>query len=248
MALYFGRNNTAVLVNRIDGVNDPVEDIAWQAASQGTSPWGWDGDDVQPQISNGNYPVIGANKNFNLKTQWVWSNDLLPDSASSNIKANYLTDIWFRHSTDPNKVLVIDFMWDRLEVNTSTGQWKQGSISGDSDTSTTSQQYYNPFCRKTDTKDVYHYNVVIDNTTNLSAGTWKEITANINNYINEAFNDTYVEKNPSNPCSSLTISGGSASRSSWNVIDQETGIELQIFTQNHGGRVKGAYSFSELWY
>ncbi len=248
VALYKGRNNTAVLVNRIDGVSDPVNDIAWQAASQGTSPWGWDGDDVSPNIANGNYPVSGANKNFNLKTQWVWSNDLLPDSSSSNIKANFLTDIWFQKASDSNKVLVIDFMWDRLGVNAADGKWKQESIGTDSDTGTPGTQYYDPFCRKTGTKDVYHYNIVIDNTTTLSADTWKEITQNINSYVDDAFNHSYAEKDPGNPCSSLTISGGSGSRSSWNVLNQESGIELQIFTANNGGRVKGAYSFSELWY
>lgn len=246
VAYYFGRNNTAVLVTRIDGVSDPVQDIAWQAIIQGTDPWGFDGDDTQPQVSNGNFNTLTAEKNFNLKTQWVWSNDLLPNSASSNIKTNYLTNLWFQKSSDANKVLVIDFLWDRLGVNSIDGKWKQESVGSDQDPAS-GLQYYDPFCEKIGTKDVYHYNIVLDDTTNLLAGTWKELTPNINSYINDAFNQVYTQKNPLTPCSSTGI-GGSSTRSSWKVIDQETGIELQIFTANNGGRVKGAYSFSELWY
>lgn len=234
---YKGRNNNVKIHTGISG--GVVEDIAWQAIIQGTDPWG--NSDTSGGALNHNtaFDNLASDQttDYQLKTQWVWTNDKKPATTTSNIKANYLTNIWFDNGA--GKVLVIDFMWDRL--GNSNGNWVQETIS-DQDTGADAPgtQYYVPFCKSEGGEIVYHYNVVLDNTSK-TVNVWTEKTANIESYIANAFAHSY---NMQSGCSNSSP----GTRGSYDIVDQETGIELQIFTAGHSGAVEGGYSFSELWY
>lgn len=236
-----GRYNTAVMTTALTG-NTAVDDIAWQAIYQGTNPWGENADtDGGATYDNSAFPLDSdQSSDYQLKTQWVWTQDKSPNSSDKSIYANYLTNLWFvwDKEGDHDYFLVIDFLWDQLEEDGDTGNWKQRTVS-DQDTMP-GTQYFDIFCEKIDGDTVYHYNVVLDNTS-TTAGTWNEKTANVESVIADAFSYSYDRLDG---CTDSTP----GSRSNFEIVDQESGIELQAQQPGATGTMKGAYSFSELWY
>ncbi|MEW6603070.1 MAG: hypothetical protein AB1351_00085 [Thermoproteota archaeon] len=105
----------------------------WSGIIQGCSPWtsrcDSTGSETRIKALNHNTafntPNSLATQNLNLKVQWIWSNDVRPENAQTNIEAKYLTNLWFKHKTN-GKLLVIDFLWDKL-IN-SQGSWTQQNI------------------------------------------------------------------------------------------------------------------------
>ncbi len=243
---YHGRSNVATIETEING-SYPVNRIAWASVFQGEDPFGNidtcttcdNGSDTVGHASNhnSNFPEP-AEESYDLKIQWIWTNELKPATTTSNIYANYLTDVWLEDTS--NNVVVIDFLVDRLKND--NGNWAQDQVGNVGTT------YYTPFCKvddrgtpsTLDDLDVYHYGVIVDTNDSRAVDTWHEITPAVSTYISNAFTATYTQ----NGCGS----NDPGVITSFDVIDQEQGIELQIFTANDDGKVKGAYSFSELWY
>ena len=238
---YEGRYNTAVLTNQLSG-SPAVNEIAWQTVYQGTTPWGANaGTNGGATYDNSAFPLDSdQSTDYQLKTQWVWTQDESPNSSNKSIYANYLTNLWFvwDKAGSDDYFLVIDFLYDQLEEDGYSGNWKQRTVS-DQDYMP-GVQYYDIFCEKINGDTVYHYNVVLDNTS-TTAGTWNEDTTNVESYISNAFSYSY---DTLNGCTDSTP----GSRSSFDIVDQESGIELQAQQSGATGKIKGAYSFSELWY
>ncbi|MDE0525667.1 MAG: hypothetical protein OXI27_03615 [Thaumarchaeota archaeon] len=238
---YEGRYNTAVITTELDG--DPEnEDIAWSAIYQGTTPWNENADDDGGAVyDNAAFPLDSdQSTDYNLKAQWVWTQDESPNNDNDAVYANYLTNLWFVWDKPGSNdyFLVIDFLWDQLEENGYTGNWKQRYVH-DQDTMP-GVQYYDIYCEKINGDTVYHYNVVLDNTS-TTAGTWNERTANIETHIANAFSYSYDRDDE---CTDSTP----GSRSNFDIVNQESGIEVQAQEDGATGTAKGAFSFSELWY
>lgn len=239
---YEGRYNTAVITTELEG--DPDRwDIAWNAIYQGTTPWNENAyDDGGAVYDNNAFPLDSDQaSDYNLKTQWIWTQDESPNSNNESIYAHYLTNLWFvwDKSGSNDYFLVIDFLWDQLEEDGYTGNWKQRYVS-DRDSDAPGIQYYPVYCEKINGDTVYHYNVVLDNTS-TTAGVWNERTANIESHIANAFSSSYDLKRS---CNDSTP----GSRSNFDIVDQESGIEVQAQVDHATGTAKGAFSFSELWY
>ena len=216
--------------------------IAWSTIYQGTTPWDENADDDGGAVyDNPAFPLDSdQTTDYNLKTQWVWTQDESPNNDNDPVYANYLTNLWFVwDKPGPGKyLLVIDFLWDQLEEDGYTGNWKQRHIS-DQDYMP-GVQYYDIYCEKPSEDTIYHYNVVLDNTS-TTAGTWNEKTANIERHIANAFAYPYDK---TKGCTDSTP----GSRSNFDIVNQESGIEVQAQEAGATGTAKGAYSFSELWY
>lgn len=238
-ASWFGRDNYVKLAVHNDGAK--AEDIAWQAIIQGNDPWNCPNcaaDNFPPQNSyTDNFPH-DATKNYNLRVQWLWTNDLKPEASAGadNLRAYMLTNLWFK-SPNTNRIVVIDFLWDALSNN--NGNWQQKSFI-DNDLFATGTQYYDTFCRFDGTYHVYHYNVVLDNEAR-SANTWYEKVVNINTYIDDAFGSHYAQ---TDGCSS----NDPGARSFNEVLDIETGAEIWNRYASDYASFRGGYSFSELYY
>lgn len=226
--------------------------ISWQAAIEGCSPWGTcdTGGAGHPEVTIPSHyhnsifdrPNSLATQNLSLHGQWVWSNDARPASSSSNVEAHYLTDIWLVHKTN-NKRVVIDFMWTKL-VN-SGGFWAQQTNIFDVDPVAIGTQYSPLTCEKDGSGlDTYHYNVVLDSTTH-NPDTWADKTANISAYITDAISRTYSNSGQGPNCSSNTPGG---SKSNYDLVDIESGIELQVNNSISTGAVTGGYSMTDLYY
>lgn len=240
---YQGRYNTAVITTGLTGTPED-QDIAWTAIYQGTTPWGENADtDGGATYDNGAFPLASdQSTDYNLKTQWVWTQDASPNSSNKSVYANYLTNLWFVDEQGTyDYFLVIDFLYDQLEQNGTTGDWKQRTVT-DVEGGLSGTQYYQIFCDKDSSGNtMYHYNVVLDNSS-TTAGTWYENTANIESHIAAAFSSTY---DILGSCTDSTP----GSRSNFVIVDQESGIEIQSHAASGGtGTAKGAFSFSELWY
>lgn len=240
---YKSRTNAAKLQVELDSTVNQYE-ISWDAVFQGEDPWGiTDNDEGNAENHNSAFDSLSSTHNYNLKTQWVWTNDQTPYSGDSdNVAANFLTNLWFQK--DANTILVIDFLVDRLESD--DGDWVQASISDASPwwlSGADGLQYYEPFCKKVDGITEYHFNVVLD-TNNRAADSWWESVANVDDEIDEAFDWTgYI--NEGSTCSSTDP----GNRSDYDIVDQETGIEIQALEDLTGtSNVEGGFSWSELYY
>jgi hypothetical protein len=235
---YYGRDNVAKIHTAMN-TGGQSDIITWEAVIQGKDPWNTVGTPA-PVFSNANFPASSTN-NYNLRAQWTWTTDKAPISA--NIKANYLTDLWFKNG---NNYLVIDFMWMQLK-NNGSGTWMQVNPVPDYDgNSLNGVQYSNFFCSRELSADhvtyanVYHYNVLLENGVSHAKNLWAEKSANINSYISDAFNNSYS-----------TSGGCTASspglRSGYSITGVESGIEL-LGSAGEQGRVEGGYSMTELSY
>ena len=235
---FHGRSNVAIIENEIND-NYPSQHISWVAIFQGEDPFGnKDNQNGHAKYHNTIFPK-SATYDYNIKVQWLWTNDKKPEYSFSNIYANYLFDLWLEE-TSGNNVVVIDLLVDRLKNN--NGNWAQDSVGNVGTT------YYPPFCKVDDrgtrsTHDdleVYHYGIIVDSNDSRVKDVWHEITVDISRYISDAFRVSYVQ----NDCNSRYP----GSVNSYVIENQEQGIELQNFRYGDEGAVKGAYSWSELWY
>lgn len=225
---YYGTGDYVKLRSAITRNSAPQWDISWAAAMQGTDPWGTTGN---PIVMNGNFPH-DSTKNYTLEVKWLWTNDQKP--TNSDIRAFYLSDLWFKNPSN-NKRLVIDFMVDRLAA--SGGNWVQQGSGG------VGSFYYTPYCNKEGGIDTYHYNKVIHDST-TTAGQWNTVTRNINTDINNAFSHTYGTGGNGIACSSSSP----GARSSYNLVDSETGIEVQATAVGGKGKAEGGFSKVRLSY
>ena len=255
---YKGRTNVLFIHEFRPGDNTKQFAIEWQAAIQGKDPWNNNGGNpngIAPLISNSNFPAPAtAPSAYNLKAQWIWTNDKLP--LTDQINANYLTDLWFckvdasNNCTNASDFIVIDFMFEQLKSSGNNGVWQQNIVSDADILFTPGTQYYTPYCN-IETKSginhhVYHYDVVVDNTSHGS-GTWNEKIANVDQYITDAFNHSYASGG-SGGCTHTIPDGATGHRSSFKIVDQETGIELSAQNFGKSGRVEGGISNSDLYY
>ena len=253
--IYYSRYNVAKVHTAMNTLGTTYK-TAWEAAIQGRGEWGERGNPV-PQQSNANFPASSTN-NYSLEGQWLWNDDQQPQTTG--IHAHFLTDLWFcktgqQSSTGCNPstsdYLVIDFMWMDLK-NSGTNHWQQNCVSDTnciSDVSSAPGTQYSPiFCQREagaggTLTNVYHYNVILDNVRH-GINLWADKTANINQYITDAFNTQY----PAGACTH-NYPGGSTNghRGEYSIVDVESGIELDGATSD-SGRVDGAYSFTRLSY
>lgn len=239
---YLGKYNTAVITTSLMGY--PARyDTSWQTIFQGTTPWNENAArHGGATYDNPAFPLASEqSRDYQLRTQWVWTQDESPNQSGRDVTANYLTNLWFiwdRPGTNADYLLVIDFMWDRLEERGRTGMWQQDPVRDASPYP--GVQYYKPYCDSPSHDTIYHYNVVLDNT-HTSAGRWNEKTINIDRYIEDAFSQVYEMQSG---CRDNTP----GSRSDFVIADFESGIEVQALRPGATGIAKGAYSFSELWY
>ena len=245
LASFEGRYNTAKITTEMTG-NPSQYDIAYSAAYQGTTPWDKNADQDGGAVNdNTAFPLDSdPSSDYNLKTQWVWTQTGSPNSSNDSIYANFLTNLWFTNDvtgTNPDKYfVVIDFLYDQLEEDGTSGDWKQRTV-WDTEWWIPGTQYYDIFCNEDpDGNFIYHCNVVLDNS-GTSAGTWNEYTGNIDSYIDDAFSESYDQ---TNGCNDSTP----GNRGDFDLVDQESGIELQAQESGATGKVIGGYSFSELWH
>lgn len=259
---YEGRTNVLFMHEFRTGDNTQQYAIEWQAAIQGKDPWGNNGanpgsNGIAPQSSNANFPAPASpGSPYNLKTQWLWTNDVKP--LTDQINANYLTDLWFckvdasNNCTSASDYVVIDFMWEQLSSTGNSGNWQQNIVSDTNNIFNPSPgtQYYNPYCNIETNRGVshhvYHYNIVVDNTSH-GADAWNEKIANVDQYITDAFNHSY-NSGGFGGCSHWIPDGASGHRSSFSVVDQETGIEISAQNFGKSARVEGGISNSDLYY
>lgn len=216
----------------------------WSGIIEGCSPWTsrCDSTGSETRIKSLNHntafniPNSLATQNLNLKAEWVWSRDKSPENAQSSLDHKYLTNLWFKHKTT-GKLLVIDFMWDKL-INYQ-GTWEQQAVSDTAPAPGT--QYYYPNCANEGGVDTFHYNVVLDNTY-LAPDTWRTKTVNINSYLNDAFSS--LNYAPGGSCSSTNP----GARSNWDLLDIESGIELVAGNSISKGEARGAFGHTQLYY
>jgi len=218
---------------------------AWQSALQGTDPWGFaDNTSGGASIHNTNFPRVAVD-DYKLSTQYAWFKaaqfaDSVPSGLATNgaVDARLLTDLWFKHKTNSNVLVVIDFSW--TDVTNQNGAWIK-------DPKTIGQPYSpihvsrNP---NNQNQCIYHYNVVAD--TNQNENVWRQATRNIKSDIQSALTSTYADYT-SGFCST-TVPGGTSSGTNFDLVDIETGIEVEVASQaiQNWGTLVGAYSQSKL--
>ncbi|NWG37537.1 hypothetical protein [Nitrososphaera sp.] len=253
---YYGRTNIVKLHTFLPGDMSQQYATQWQAAIQGTDPWGNYGQyawEHPPEILNGNgaFPA-STSPSYNLKAQWLWTNDAKP--LTDNVYANYLTNLWL---VNTNSYIVIDFMWMQLKSNGSSPySWVQNIVTDQSSTTkgntanpASGIQYYQPYCDREPGaggtyKNVYHYNVVLDNTSHGS-GQWIEKVASINSILTQATTyGGYVQAGPFGNCTTLTP----GTRSSYSIVDVESGIEVAAGSYGKSGKAEGGFSNTDLYY
>lgn len=242
-----GRTNYVKIYADHDAPNEKFS-ISWQAIIQGKDPWGNDGSlpgGTVPQFPNTSFPALATN-DYTLKAQWYWTNNQRP--ATQNLFANYLTNLWLKSD---NNLIVIDFLWMQLKPTTTAPyDWMQNivtdqssSVRGNTANPANGVQYYQPSCHIEGapgggTTHVYHYNIVLDNTSHGS-NQWIEQISNINSYISNAISysgyTAPLNKN-GEQCSILTPNIHPNPRSYYTITGIETGIELSAAEAGANGR------------
>lgn len=210
-----------------------TDKIAWQGIMQGTDPWGnAHSEDTFPfgtpenniykavdeDGSDDNLPTSGT-QSVTVDTAWCWTDNFQPDASSDNVKANFLVDLWYYDSTN-DQAVVIDLMVDRLYNN--GGTWAQDNAFNVGDNYSTPK-----YSGTTNGVDVWHYGVVVEDTS-TSANTRYTFSSNVNDYINDAFNYDYTGSDP-------------GSRSNFQLVSVECGIEITGGSSSDGGKAEGQY-------
>lgn len=258
---YKNRTNVLFIHEFRPGDSSQQFAIEWQGAIQGKDPWGNNGslnNGKAPKVANTNFPAPAtpSSGSYNLKAQWLWTNDVKP--LTDQINANFLTNLWFC-KVDVNKncpytsdYMVIDFVWMQLKSTGNSGSWAQNIVS-DADSSSPGTQVYVAYCESVKASDnihntnVYHYSIVLDNTSHGS-NQWIEKISNVNQYITDAFNHSYPHGGAGGTCTHNIPDGATGHRSLFSITDQETGIELSAQNFGKSGRVEGGISNSDLYY
>lgn len=197
-------------------------------------------------------PIAPTGFDYYLDSQYAWFDDTQfsdskPNSGASNhsINSTLLTDLWFQDtvSGNTNNYLVIDFydanLWNE------NGHWKEmsqatGGVAG------------HPFVDYPNSHCVYHYSDVIDNQPNTIVNTWRQApTTDIAPIVTSAFHyTTYSDLSGGHCTTSVPNSSGTTYGTNWNMVDQETGVE--VFDSSTGtsktGTIVGAFSESLLEY
>lgn len=253
---YKGRTNVLFIHEFRPGDSSQQFATEWQAGIQGADPWGNRGsldNGINPLVTNTNFPAP-ATPNYNLKAQWLWTNDVRP--LTDQINANYLTNLWLVNS---NSYMVIDFVWMQLTSTGNNGNWQQKIYTSSTDASkgtggAPGYQVYQPYCERWDKAgtgtgniNVFHYNVILDNTSHGS-NQWIEKISNINTRLNEATTYAGYVDGGSDQYGQQCTTFTPGSRSSYNIVDIETGIELSAQNFGKSGRVEGGFSNSDLYY
>lgn len=244
---YYSRTNVAKLHTDLPGDGSQQFATQWEAIIQGKDPWNNDGSyqnaGKAPITANSNFPITSIGSSYNLKTQWLWTNDVIPQTDSVN--ANYLTNLWLKNG---NSYMVLDFMWEQLKSPSSSPySWSQNVVT-DVDSTDSGVQYYIPYCDKElsadgiNTIDVYHYNVVLDNTLHGS-GAWNQADVPIGSLIDNALGHTYGTGGNGVSCTNANP----GAKSTYQITDVESGIEVAAHGFGKAGRAEGGYSYTELY-
>lgn len=243
---YFDRDNVAVLHTEI--ITPEPNSFRWQAILQGEDPFGNNATEGGALIDNTNFPYDEIEENLRLRVQWLWSNTETPNSSSDELKARFLTNLWFEHktATDPKVLIVIDLLVDELNTDLQTGNWFQfpsENVDNDSPFDNYSIQHCNLIPKPGgNSEQIYHFSVILDDK-NRDIGEFREVTRNIKEMISAAISHTLYDQRDG--CSSSKPLGNITDYQLTNI---EQGIELNAIpsTANHIGAVEGGYSFSEL--
>lgn len=224
---------------------------AWSSAIQGTTPWGYV-DTTNGGASNHNtkFPRIAID-DYELDIQYAWFKDTdgsqfadsYPSGSATNgvVHGALLTDLWFKHKSDPDVVLVIDFAWANVENE--NGDWVKEvkTIGGSYSTRKVTENPNDPG------QCIYHYNVVLDN--NQNNNTWRAKTSAIKTYISAAFGHTYTDES-GGVCGTQLPNRSSTTEinNNYDLVDIETGVEVFVDSQasQNWGTLIGAYSKSKL--
>jgi hypothetical protein len=264
----FGRNNDCKdnqlesSIPNENGIKNYVEVIAktkiidqnstaWQAAIQGTDPWGYTATRPGGALnSNSRFP-LPADLDYKIQVRYLWSNDDVskPNTENDNLKASLLVDLWFADTQSPRtkdgqykNAMVIDLAFVNLENK--GGKWGQSSYMWDG------AQYYRPFVEiNKSNQSIYHYNIVLS-TDAKRPMQWYEPSPTtypkkIKDIINDAFSyndykleDGHVVNNNSN---------NKLIESNYKLVDVEAGVELWN-DKGSAGTIVAAFSLCNLTY
>jgi hypothetical protein len=200
------------------------ESIAWQAAIQGTDPWGYDSKNNGGALNHNDRFQLSPDLDYDLKVQYLWFDDSTsrPQNANDNLKASLLVDLWFADTASPRttdglykNVLVIDLAFANLEND--GGKWRQDTYLWEG------VQYFRPYAEKNNDngQTIYYYNIVLD-TDGKNPMVWYAPSSQYNKSIKEIINDafSYSYKSLNNEKIDTPI------KSNYKLVDVEMGAEV----------------------
>ena len=226
------------------------QSIAWQAAFQGTDPWGVKATRDGQALDHNNLFPLSSQLNYTLDVVYLWleDNNSRPHGTYGNLKGNILVNLWFAEnlnnysaspddpSQQPNSMMVIDLAFANLK--NIDGRWRQDPSVMEG------TQYYNPFVEKGDHGElIYHYNIVLD-TDGKDPGVWYHVLPSqypksLSDIISDAFNYDYTFKDGT-PAPNLN-------REDFNLVNVEAGAEV-LNDPGASGELTASFSLCNLSY
>jgi hypothetical protein len=226
------------------------QSVAWQAAFQGTDPWGVKSTRDGQALANNNLFPLSSQLNYTLDVSYLWlgGDNSRPHGTNDNVHANILVDLWFAENSnnyssssnvpgqEANNKLVIDLAFANLEnVN---GTWNQLPYLWEG------AQYYKPYAERGDNGEiVYHYNIVLD-IDGKNPGVWYHVLPSqypkgLNQIISDAFSYGYeFEDDTSAP---------TLQKENFNLVDIEAGAEV-FNDAGASGELTASFSLCNLSY
>lgn len=230
--------------------NPSDQSIAWQAAFQGTDPWGVKATRDGLASANNNLFPLSSVLNYTLDVSYLWLDDdnSRPHGPNDRVKGNILVNLWFTDnlynyssSSDDsnqqsNNVLVIDLAFANLE--NMDARWRQDPSVKEG------MQYYKPFVERGEHGElVYHYNIVID-AEGINPGVWNHVLLgqypkSLNEIISDAFNYGYTFNDGT--------SAPSLNRQNFSLVNIEAGAEV-LNDSGASGELIASFSLCNLSY
>jgi hypothetical protein len=220
--------------------------IAFQAAIQGTTPWGFNSKNDGGALNYNDRFPLPADLDYQLEAEYMWLDDEISrPSEEGNVKANLNVDLWFADTKSPRtedghykNIMIIDFSFASLENRDGHWRIRDSVVEG--------KPYFNPYTRINDNngQTTYTYNTVLD-TDGEQPGQWyapspTTYKKTIKQFIDDAFNYEYKTEGGEKVDKPI--------RSDYKLIDIEAGIEVWAADDDSSGTIVILYSTVRLAY